>query len=341
MVPENRTLAKQLMSEIDYIDRKTLELKEEICYRGCPFCDIAEGDFVENHQTKQALFYRFKKCARCSLIYPYPRPKKHIIEGLFVADAFSEKSQKSIDGINEKHEVEKNTGVSHYRILRRMVQSMLPGYAYQEFRKYAKKGFRILDVGAGTGAAAKYLIKKGCVVEAIEPNPVRAEFLRKKVGIKVYESTLANADLEKASYDIVIFSQVLMHLFSLKETLDKVKLVLKNDGLMMSSQMNFNSEIQKTARSPYPGRGLTAFSVVSWFTPESISRILKISGFDVIGITFRPSGIFEYVFVEGYPGGTGSRFVLKILGYITKMILIRTGTSHYFSVIAKKCTKKR
>ena len=132
-----------------------------------------------------------------------------------------------------------------------------------------------------------------------------------------------------------MFSQVLLHLFSIKNAIEKTQYVLRPGGLIISSQMNFNSIAQQTIRSPYPGKLLTPFSICSWFTPESLTKILEISKFKVIDVKFRPTGFWEVLFREGYPGGLLSRYILIIMDKIIKIILMKTGTSDHFAIIAK------
>lgn len=320
--------AAGLLHELDFIDRNTFELKKDIQHKGCPFCDSENGEFVENYQTEQALFYKFKKCGSCSLIYPYPRPNRAVLRSFFTSDAYSQDSANRFARVLEK-EASKNHffGILDNWPLR---------YSYQEFRRFAKKGYRVLDIGAGHGIMAKELIKKGCIVEAVELNSYRAKYLRDKIGIKVYEKPFEEVSLPEASYDMIVFSQVLMHLFSLKEIMQKINYLLKPGGILVSSQMNFNSIVQKTIRAPYPGKNLTAFSICSWFTPESITNILERSGFKVIDMKFRPSGLFGYIFVDGYPGGYLTRLILRLIDQVLKVILMQTKTSDYFAVIAKK-----
>lgn len=328
--------AIELLREISYVDMDTLELKKDIQYRNCPFCDVDDGVIFENYQTKQALFYKFKKCNRCKLIYPYPRPNKAAIEGFFCSDKFSKESERQFNGRLSKNT---GTGVGGLPMLKWFngIWRKLPlCYSYQEFKKYAKKSYKVLDVGAGYGDVTKQLIDKGCTVEAVEPSQYRANHLRKTLGIKVYEEILSKAPLDKDEYDMVIFSQVLMHLFSTKETIEKVREVLRPGGIVVASVTNFNSIIQDTIRSPYPGKGLTAFSISSWFTPESAAKIFELSGFKVLDIIFRPSGLLGYIFINGYPGNKLTRIVLKIIDQLLKIILIKTGTSDYFAIVARK-----
>ena len=323
----------QLMNEIELIDKDTYEIKKEIQYKGCPFCEIDNGEFIETALTKQALFFKYKKCNLCSLIYPYPRPNKQTIESFFLTnDVFLKKTEKVIKDLEKKRSLS-----FARRIWRKTLGPRLVYNRYREIVKSVKKGDKILDVGSGFGNCIELMLKKGCVVEAVEPNSLRAKFLREKLGIKVYENTLEKTEFQESSYDIVIFSQVIMHLFSLKNTIEKTRYILRPGGLLISSQMNFNSIVQQTIRSPYPGRiGLNPFTMCSWFTPASLSKILEKSEFKVIDIKFRPTGFWEFLFTEGYPGGLLTRFILKIMDEIIKIILMKTGTSDHFFIVAKK-----
>jgi len=321
----NEQTINDLLQEIDSVDRETFELKKEIQHKGCPFCDSCEGDFIENYFANSALFYKFKKCSNCLLIYPYPRVKKDIFEGYFKAKLYGKRVKEG--SIEPK--VKRNP-------LKELLKKYPLSYSQQEFKRFLKKGDRVLEVGAGGGELTKQLIDKGCIIEVVEINPYRAEYLRKTLGIKVYNVAFSDAQLQHDSYDAVVFSHVLMHLFSIKEALQKVQDVLRVGGLLISSQMNFNSVIQKTVRSPFPGKGLTAFSISSWFTPESMRNILMKSGFEIVDTIFIHSGLFRYIFVEGYPGNYLTRLCLHTIEQVLKLILIKTGTSDYFTVIARK-----
>jgi len=167
-------------------------------------------------------------------------------------------------------------------------------------------------------------------------NPYRARYLRDNFGIKVHEGRFEDVALDDSSYDIILFSQVLIHLFSVKATIEKVRRLLKDGGLMISSQLNFNAIINRTVRSPYPGDGVNAFTMPSCFTEESMRRIMELSGFRVIEVRYRPDSLFGYFFVGGYPGGVFWRMLLNGIDQVLKIALMATGTSNYFSVTARK-----
>ena len=97
MDAETKMHARELMFEVSNVDPQTLELKKEIQHIGCPFCGTDNGSIIDSHQTRQALFYSFKKCNTCSLIYPSPRPNQAIIENGFRSDDFSEDSKRTFE----------------------------------------------------------------------------------------------------------------------------------------------------------------------------------------------------------------------------------------------------
>lgn len=325
----------QLLREIDYVDRKTLTLKEEIQYKGCPFCNIDDGEIVDDYQTQQALFYNFKKCNKCSLVYPYPRPNETVMKSYTVSDKYSNISEKKFNKIENLKDKELFFSV---KLVRSLWRKMTPHYSHQEFKKFAKKGYRILDIGAGNGKLAQELIEKGCIVEAVEPNPYRANYIREKLGIKVYEQFFEDIQFSESSYDMIILSQVLMYIFDLGGFIKKSRYIIRSGGIVVSSQLNFNSIIQKTLRAPYPGKGFTAFHMCSWFTADTLKNILEMSGFKVREISYRPMGLFNYIFLGGYPGGELSKSLLRIIDQIITIILVRSGTSSHFT-IAAECIK--
>ncbi len=307
--------ALNLLYETDFVDRATIGLKEEIQpIKSCPFCDIDDGAFVNMPQTKQALFYKFKKCNKCLAIYPYPRPAKRVIEDFAKSEVYSEVTKNRL--CNARN---------------------IAGWE-KEFLNVCRKGDKVLDVGAGIGIVTQKLIEKGCEVEAVEINPFRARYLREKFGIKVYDVSINDAALQKDMYDVVILSKVLMYIFSLKDAMDKIRYVLRPGGIVCSSQLNFNSILRMTLRSPSPLTGFSAFRMSSYLTEESGRRIFEKSGFKIVKVSYTPNGLLEYLFVGGYPGNLFTKSILRITNRIIRAVLTATKTTEFFSIIAQKAT---
>ncbi len=307
----------ELFFEIDHIDKQGRELKKEFQYFGCPFCNKTGGEIIDNTQTRQLLFFKLKRCQHCYLIYAYPRPNKNLIEGFFSGERLPLKV----------------TPPRPASWIKKVFRKTSLNYSYQEFLKYARKGDRVLDIGAGTGIVTKKLLDMGCQVEAVEFNPQRAEFLRKNLGIKVHQMRLEDFKATQL-YDRIVLSQVLMHFFSVGDALKKIKSLLKPGGIFVCSLTNFDSIVQMSVRSPFPGRGLTPFTIVSWFTVENAYKMFPIAGFKVKEIIHRPEGLLGYLFLEGFPGGIRGSILLAV-DQIIKIILVGLGKTSYFAVITE------
>jgi len=91
-------------------------------------------------------------------------------------------------------------------------------------------GKRILDVGCGEGFLAKLLMEKGNEVFGIDISEHAVE-LAKKNGVKALVCDIENEDLPfKESFDVIILSEILEHLISPKEIIEKLKPCLNNGG---------------------------------------------------------------------------------------------------------------
>lgn len=93
------------------------------------------------------------------------------------------------------------------------------------------KGKRILEVGCGSGAILKYLHDSGGDVKGIDLSRAYLEYGRER-----YNLDLSNTDLfdlpDRHEFDLIIYSDVLEHILNPREHLNKIKRLLKEDGLL-------------------------------------------------------------------------------------------------------------
>lgn len=69
------------------------------------------------------------------------------------------------------------------------------------------QGLRVLEVGAGSGQASAELLRRGCVVDAVEPGPALAADLRARFPedrLTVLEATAEDVALPDSTYDTVL-----------------------------------------------------------------------------------------------------------------------------------------
>lgn len=73
-------------------------------------------------------------------------------------------------------------------------------------------GLKVLEIGAGSGQATAELLRRGCVVDAVEPGPALADTLRERFAggpLTVIEATAEDAELADAAYDSVVAATAL------------------------------------------------------------------------------------------------------------------------------------
>ena len=102
--------------------------------------------------------------------------------------------------------------------------------------KYIKKGNKIIEIGAGTGAYSLELARKGYDVTALELSENNLSILKNKItpemNIKALQGNALDLSMiEDESYDVVISGQAFEHIEYFWLTLEQVKRVLKPGGL--------------------------------------------------------------------------------------------------------------
>ncbi len=116
-------------------------------------------------------------------------------------------------------------------------------------KKFAKKGCKILEIGAATGAYSINLAKMGYNVTAVDLTPSNVEFMKKKAeGIKYITCLQGDAlDLsrfEDDSFDVVLNLGPMYHLYTQKDknkAIAETIRVCKTNGICMFAYITHSS----------------------------------------------------------------------------------------------------
>jgi len=226
----------------------------------CPLCGCNIRNLVRTEPEGQ-LF----QCRECDFFYTYPRPTAGELKALYDVEYFSGEELQSCLSFRAP---------VFLQCLRRL--DSIP-----------TTGRRLLDVGCATGEFIAQALLEGWDAVGIESSTVAAEFARQRKNLPVYHAVLESAPFDSGSFDVVTLLDVLEHLLSPRNQIERVYRLLKPRGITVVRVPNtlFHLPKAKVCES----LRLSASSMemryhLNHFTPRTLSNLLEATGFEVLAI---------------------------------------------------------
>ncbi len=142
-----------------------------------------------------------------------------------------------------------------------------------------RKNMRVLDIGASSGhflQALKPYVKERI---ALEYNQSDAEFMRKKLGLKVYTTPIEETDLPKGYFDLITVIQTFEHIDGPIHFLQSLIPYLKPGGKVYIEVPNINEALLSVYHiEPYAGFSFKEAHVF-YYSPKTFAAMLKKGGF--------------------------------------------------------------
>ncbi len=142
----------------------------------------------------------------------------------------------------------------------------------------------ILDIGSGRGFMLYYLKKyynyKRAAGTQISKNAV--EFSRNKLGLEIFDRDMLELTLNNKSFDIITIWHVLEHVAEPERYVEKIFNLLKDNGKLIIEVPNFNSWTRALTNRHWLSLDLNYH--ITFFTPKSLSLLLKKYGFKIKSI---------------------------------------------------------
>lgn len=238
----------------------------------CPACDQPVCNQNEEIRAFEKYGMRFSRCTRCETIYANPRPRpEHMAEYYRESENYAYWNQTifpaSVEARREK-------------IFRPRVERVL-----DICQRYQLGNDTLLEVGAGFGIFCEEVQKTGIFkkVIAVEPTPNLAQTCRDRGLITIEKSIeqVIPADITplKENIDVIASFEVIEHLFSPRDFLQKCAGLLQIGGMLILTCPNglgFDIDLM--------GAVSTSVDVehVNLFNPQSLSVLMQACGFEVI-----------------------------------------------------------
>lgn len=233
-----------------------------LLYMKCYLCKNTASKFLFKNN------YQLFRCDSCGLIfYDFNRDYAKFLEKQYSKGYFTgESSLKSYT----------DYGKDRKNIFKNMT------WYIDEIKKYKKSG-KYLDVGCAYGYAMEVADNRGFDVYGIDPSDYAVSQAKKKFPKRAWVTYLSDMKFADNSFDVISLFDVFEHLQDPKKDLQKLKKVLKKDGLLVIATGDTSSFWAKLS-----GRSWTFFNPpqhIFYFNKTTAQKILKESGFDVITVT--------------------------------------------------------
>ena len=147
--------------------------------------------------------------------------------------------------------------------------------------RYAAPG-RLLDVGCAGGIFLDCARRRGWTVTGLELADWEIEVARQRLGLDVRKGTLASANLEADSFDVVTYWDVLEHTRDPASELEGAYRVLRPGGLLVIAVPNIDSLVARLN-----GRSWTMINPpehLFYFSPQTLRRLVSANGFGLVDV---------------------------------------------------------
>ncbi len=172
---------------------------------------------------------------------------------------------------------------------------LLRGLRGKEMLPWVGEG-RLLDVGCGPGVNLATLQSYGWDVYGVEFSDTAAELARARVGDRIHIGTLETAPFADASFDVVMFSHSLEHLFSPSDALAHAWRLLKPGGCLVVAVPNAGGWERRLF-----GRWWFPWEIprhLYHFDEATLRRLLEKAGFEVCRLRTAVGSLFFMASLE-------------------------------------------
>jgi 2-polyprenyl-3-methyl-5-hydroxy-6-metoxy-1,4-benzoquinol methylase len=192
------------------------------CCQICQGTDIKDFIRVIDHNYSGDEF-NLSECVNCGYRFTNPRPIESTIGNYYKSENYISHNSTKKGLINKVYHLVRNY---QFKIKESSIE-----------KTKISTGKKVLDVGCGTGNFVNHLNNHGWNAEGVETDE-KAREIAQLSNIKVYKN-INLVDSEK--YDVITMWHVLEHVYNLNDYMQKLRGLLKKDGLLVIAVPNSNS----------------------------------------------------------------------------------------------------
>lgn len=259
------------------------------------------------------------QCTQCGLLYLNPRPTRDSI-GAYYPENYQPYRIATED-------------IGSYR--QRWEQATMLKKRVRAIQKRTPEPGRVLDVGCATGTLLAALRDVGWEPHGVEPNPKASAYARERLGLNVITGELQDAGFDEKSFDLVIFWDVLEHVFDPRDTLVEAARLAKPNGMLLLTLPNPHSVDAKLFGTYWAGWDIPRHLQI--FPLPNLARLLRETGWRM-DETLCMSGrhwLFNLSLQHWLENRVSAPRVRRAVLGVTRSAVFRALTLPYFMLIEK------
>lgn len=232
----------------------------------CNLCNSSEFQYlfeveVSDSDAKTNREFSMVKCRNCGLVCVNPMPSQRELEAYYPSEYYLRESSPEREKLLKQYQEDKIRKVERF-----------------------KKSGKVLDIGCGIGRFLVTAKESGYECYGVEYSKLASDYAVTHLKLNVINGDLLDVDYPYDYFDVITLYHVLEHLYYPKETLMKVRKILKEDGILIIAVPNFASLESKVFKDRW--FHLEVPRHLYHFTPTSIHRLLNEAGFKVMKTTY-------------------------------------------------------
>lgn len=237
----------------------------------CPICHSKKQTDLfkvpDRFKLQDGDIFQLVSCEQCELVFLNPRPKPDTISQFY-------------QNVEYQPFLSTQKKLSIFEQLYTLIRTFANKNKFRKILKLKPPG-RILDIGCGTGEFLNVMKLNGWETFGVEKDSSAVEFAKSAYNLNVKTGELAEAGFEKKGFDVISMWHVLEHVYQPCDELNRIKDLLKNDGVLLIAVPNIASPDAGFYKNNWIA--LDTPRHLTHFTEKNMADLCSRNGFQVVG----------------------------------------------------------